>query len=186
MKLITTKAGNRICVAFMVLVGVILTVVIDDNRTATTVFLVTTVVESWIFTIVYGIWSKWRTADVARALFWLGLSYALVSTHIVLTVFFKWPASNGYNSDVRQILYLALAASMLNILLVVRRMQWETIDEVRELIREAYKEGRGDIEVYRLGHEDGVAEEKRSNKDQFQLGHDAGMSDEKKRSDSDQ
>lgn len=160
MKLITTRAGNRICVAFMVLVGLVLTVTVDDNRTATTIFLVTTVIESWVFTIVYGIWSKWRSADVARALFWLGLAYALLSTHITLSAVLRWPTSTGYSSDIRQLLYLALAASMLNILLVVRRMQWETIDEVRKLIREAYSEGRGGIEIYRLGHGDGVEQER--------------------------
>lgn len=163
MFLITTRRGNRICVAVMVAVGIILTVLIEDNRTATTVFLMTTVVESWVFTIVYGIWSKWRSADVARALFWLGLAYALLSTHITLSALLRWPTSTGYGSDIRQLLYLGLAASMLNILLVVRRMQWETIDEVRQLIRDAYKEGRDGIEVYRLGHEHGVEEERRRN-----------------------
>lgn len=152
--------GNRLAVWFMFTLGVILTVVITNDRSGTTIFLITTVIEAWVFVVVYGIWSKWRQADAARALFWVMLSYAILSTHITLSAVFGWRATWGYDSDIRQLLYLSFSCALFNLLLVVRRMQWETLEGVRRVIRESYENDPGGTTAYHLGHKDGVREER--------------------------
>lgn len=112
-------------------IGIVLIVAIDDARTATIVFLLATCIESGLFSLIYGLRSRWRSSDAARAVFWIIFAYFALSCHILVSYF--WRADYSIREELRQFFYLFLTIAGLNILLTVRRFQQFTAREQHRL-----------------------------------------------------
>lgn len=124
------------------LMGIVFIIAVRDSRAAIVVFLLATCVESGLFSLIYGIRSKWRSSDPARAVFWIIFSYFALSCHILVSYF--WRADYALREDIRQFLYLFMTLAGLNILLTARRLQQFTSREKHRLedeIRKAQTEG---------------------------------------------
>lgn len=113
------RAGH-IILLLMALVGVVLVVFVDDGLAAD-IFLTVTTVEAWIFVLAYHFRSSWRLFAEARAVMGFALSFALLGSQIILTLW--WGDDYPLRMDVRQILYLGLALGLMNMLLTLWRVQ---------------------------------------------------------------
>lgn len=118
--------------------GIVFIVAARDARMSTIVFLMATCIESGLFSLMYGLRSRWRSSDAAKAVFWIIFSYFCLSCHILVS--YLWRADYSLREDIRQFLYLFLTLAGLNILLTVRRFQQFTIREQRR-IEEGLAEG---------------------------------------------
>lgn len=117
---IFTRRVNAALLLAMTVVGLALVVLVRDPWTGTLIFLDVTAVQGWIFTAFYGLASTWRTTAAGRALFWIILTYTLIATQVVIAHVFRIDAE--WFEDVRQVLYLALSVSGLNLLLTMVRL----------------------------------------------------------------
>jgi len=115
-----TRRNNAGALAIFALIGLTAAVLVDDARTGTYIFLGVTAAQAWCFTLFYGLASTWRATAAARALFWIVLAYALLSTHLLVTVTtgFRPP----WNQGVRQVLYFGLALAAMNLILTTLRL----------------------------------------------------------------
>lgn len=119
-KLITTRGGNRIAAGVFTIFGIVAALLIDDQRTGTFLFLFVTALESWTFTVIFGWASAWRQSDPTRALFWIVFAYAALATHQLTTGWLGW--RYWWTDDLRQLLYLGLALTGLNLTLTMLRV----------------------------------------------------------------
>lgn len=119
-KLFKTPRGTVIINSVAAVIGICLVTLIQSPRTGTIVFLAVTSFESSTFSLVYGLRSAWWREPAARAIFWVVLAYAGLST--VLLVGFLFPYRFDWFDDVRELLYLGLAIAGLNLCLTLTRV----------------------------------------------------------------
>ncbi|MGH2360475.1 MAG: putative phage holin [bacterium] len=115
-----TRRNSAVFLAIFTLIGILTALFVRDPRSGTYVFLGVTAAEAWTFTLFYGLASTWRVTAAARALFWIVFSYALLSTHLLVTVLFHFRPT--WNQSVRQFLYLGLALAGMNSILTTLRL----------------------------------------------------------------
>lgn len=115
-----TRRNNAVALATFALIGLVTAVLINDSKTGTYVFLAVTAVQAWTFTLFFGLVSTWRVTAAARALFWIILAYALLSSHLLVTILADYRPA--WNQGMRQLLYLGLALAAMNLILTTLRL----------------------------------------------------------------
>lgn len=112
--------GIKILNGLAAVAGAFVVLLIENPRVGTIIFLGITAVESGIFTAVYGLQSSWRKVPAARAVFWVVMAYWGLATHLLTMYLFseRW----WWTDDLREILYLGLAVSGLNLVLTLRHV----------------------------------------------------------------
>lgn len=112
--------GIKILNGLAAVAGAFIVLLIENPRVGTIIFLGITAVESGIFTAVYGLQSSWRQVPAARAVFWVVMAYCGLATHLLTMYLFseRW----WWTDDLREILYLGLAVSGLNLVLTLRHV----------------------------------------------------------------
>lgn len=115
-----TRRNNAVALVTIALLGLVTVLSVDNARTGTYVFLTVTTVQAWSFTLFYGFVSTWRATAAARALFWIVLTYALVTTHVLITALTRYRPD--WSDDLRQFLYLGLALAGMNLILTTLRL----------------------------------------------------------------
>lgn len=119
-RLFFTPKGNRILNSLLAAVGFVLVITIHSPRTGTVVFLAVTAFESSTFSLVYGLRTAWWKVPAARAIFWVVLAYAALSTELLLG--FLFPYRFWWFAGLRELLYLGLAVAGLNLCLTLTRV----------------------------------------------------------------
>lgn len=119
-KLFTTPRGTLALNTLTILIGIGLVIAVDDPFTGTKIFLAVTALESAVFSLMYGLCSQWRRQPAARAVFWAVLAYCAVSTHFLIVN--VWTALYWQTENMRELMYLAMAVALLNLVLTLVRV----------------------------------------------------------------
>lgn len=119
-RLLFTPKGNLLLNTTLAVVGLVLAITIDSPRTGTVIFLAVTAFESTTFSIVFGLRTAWWRVPAARAIFWVILAYAALSSLLLLG--FLRPYQFWWFGELRQLLYLGLAVAGLNLCLTLTRV----------------------------------------------------------------
>jgi FtsH-binding integral membrane protein len=115
-----TRTGNRVIMWCAAVVGLILSLTINEPRTGTMVFVAVTAVESGVFSAIYGLRSDWRQDPASRAVFWAVFAYFLIAAHLV--TLYGWTTRYWWTDDLRELLYLGLVLAGLNLVLTLVRV----------------------------------------------------------------
>lgn len=86
-------------------------------------------VLSWLFVILYGVRSDWRSTQPGRAIMYAMASLALFTSQVTVTV---WMTDYPFRSEVRGVLYTFLALMLLNLVVTL-------------LLSQRKEDGKGDF-----------------------------------------
>lgn len=117
--LVTTTQGNTAVLCICALLGLVGVVIVEDDSIGALMFVSITSVKAWLFTLIFVSKSTWRANEVSRGVLAVFGAYALLSSHITLSL------TTGYRPawmiDVRQLLYVAFGLAIANITLAMVR-----------------------------------------------------------------
>lgn len=118
MNMLITRRGHMLILVSCALAGAAGVIVVPDP-VGTYLFTAITGALAWTFTLIYGLRATWRVSGPARAIFWLGLTYAIMATHVTAMSAFDFRTALAGN--MRQAAYLLLALAMVNMILTTLR-----------------------------------------------------------------
>lgn len=119
-RLFTTPRGTIVLNTLAALIGILLVIIIDSPRTGTILFLVVIMLETTVFSLIYGLRSNWRREPAARAVFYFVLSIAALTLHAV--TLYSSTRRFWWSDDLRELLYMGMAVAGLNLLLTLGRL----------------------------------------------------------------
>lgn len=121
-----TSKKHRAAIAAVAIIGA--AVNLSTNTTvSTTVWIGLAGVSALIFSIMYGIRSRWTLTPAGRADFWMKFSFATLSLWIFTGLWFgQWE----YRNEVRDWLFLGYAIASLNALVVLWSVQNREIHSI--------------------------------------------------------
>lgn len=119
MKLITTRRGNNSLLAVLALISIAAVIVVKDDNIGSFAFVSISAAEAWTFSLIFGFKSTWRASEISRALLYLSTAYALLATHVTLSILTEYRP--WWMTDIRQTLYASLSLAMLNIIFAMTR-----------------------------------------------------------------